>query len=465
MNLLPNKEELIPITNEKSTFYECGFNVAFEKLSFEKQLQALCDVVRQSIMPNTIPNPDNDIKEMNGNCHTASKLFKSYLEELHLGKNIRYVFARKRNFDPDDITTIHSVVLVDSEDNHIFQVDATPFCGYKYGYVTDITHRSVYEEYYLINEEMEKYLYELKKIIFTDSINKFDITKVRKYLKIFDECAQYPILNAYVANAMKVVAKYLDNSFDIENMKKNILILKPYSKSNQKKIVYQLKLLNKQVEIWKEELRDLQSSNVEIKRQLELAINITQEMKMFDKSYERYANINGNFVRLSFINPRFLYENELNTVMIKPSAYFISKADEIKNGYITKCGDPIGEYIIDLSQPTDQLHIKPMLFSHPCGEKYIRPMTGTSNVMLFNSDAKTINDLKRKFRNNLCNDLWYKEIKWIDGNNIYWHPFYTNLVHGADNYSESSLHYLIGFPEHQSMTRFMYPNPKLIKVK
>ena len=31
------------------------------------------------------------------------------------------------------------------------------------------------------------------------------------------------------------------------------------------------------------------------------------------------------------------------------------------------------------------------------------------------------------------------------------------------NYSEQSLRFLIGYPEHQVMTKFMYPNPKLVK--
>ena len=40
----------------------------------------------------------------------------------------------------------------------------------------------------------------------------------------------------------------------------------------------------------------------------------------------------------------------------------------------------------------------------------------------------------------------------------------TNIIHGSDHAPEAALHFLVGNPEHQNMTRFMMPNPKL-KVK
>jgi len=72
-------------------------------------------------------------------------------------------------------------------------------------------------------------------------------------------------------------------------------------------------------------------------------------------------------------------------------------------------------------------------------------------------------ETKKNLREELGKDLFFKELLWYDGDNILWHPFVTNYIHVADNPSESSLHYLIGYPEHQLMTRFMYPNKKLEK--
>ena len=57
--------------------------------------------------------------------------------------------------------------------------------------------------------------------------------------------------------------------------------------------------------------------------------------------------------------------------------------------------------------------------------------------------------------------MFNKYIVWSDGKLILWHPYVTNYIHSADNPSESCLHYLINYPEHQLMTRYMYPNLKL----
>ena len=40
---------------------------------------------------------------------------------------------------------------------------------------------------------------------------------------------------------------------------------------------------------------------------------------------------------------------------------------------------------------------------------------------------------------------------------------YRNTVNFAKDYPSATLFFLIGYPEHQTMTRFMYPNKRLIK--
>ena len=73
----------------------------------------------------------------------------------------------------------------------------------------------------------------------------------------------------------------------------------------------------------------------------------------------------------------------------------------------------------------------------------------------------TNSEEKKKLRNELGEDMFNKYVIWSDGLPILWHPFVTNYIHSADNPSESCLHYLINYPEHQLMTRYMYPNKKL----
>ena len=463
MNFIPQKEDLIPITNDKSTFYDCGFNKEFDDLDFKTKLQVLCDVVRESIYPNPTPNPKNDIETMNGNCYTASFIMKKYLEDLNIGNNIKVFFARCRKFDPKDISTIHMVVLVENN-NRLYQVDTAPYAGYKMGSVDDITNNPIYEEYVEVTEEMIYYLNIFREIIYQDSINNFNIKQLNYYLRICKEALKINILNGYNANTLRVLVKYFDNNYEKDEFMKLIKKLKPYSKINKDNFMKAKKLAYIQIKKWEDELEELKRSNADYKRQLELAINIIQEKKMFDSSYEEWVNINGVLVRRSFMNPRFMLENNLNQIMIKPSAKYIEVDNIIRDGYI-ESSKLVAEYEIDLSKPTKLTGIKPMIFSHTLGEEYIRSMMGTTDVLLLDIDADKAYDIKKKYRESLCPEMWYKEIMWVDHEPILWHPFVTNLVHSTDNACEASLHFQIGYPEHQSMTRFMYPNPKLVKKK
>ena len=109
---------------------------------------------------------------------------------------------------------------------------------------------------------------------------------------------------------------------------------------------------------------------------------------MLYPEYEIRHNIFGNNIQLSFINPRLLYELGLNTIMIKTSAYFLGYQNFIRDSFIKKYNST-GEYITNLAMPTLQTGLKPMLFSHPLGEKCIRSLTGESSVLLIEADPQS----------------------------------------------------------------------------
>lgn len=457
--LLPTIEELKPITDSNNTFYDCGFNSSFDSLSEQKKLQIICDIVRETILPTPFPNPEKELINLEGNCSTACLVAKSYLEELKLCKNIKHVMARKRVFDPDDIVSIHSILLIEGNDNNLYQFDPTPFVGYKFGKVESIDN-PIYYEYVEITDDMQEFLNIFKEIIYLDSINKIDKNKVKYYIDKCIDSLDYKILGAYCGNALKKLIKYIEDPSIKNKIEKLILELRPYSKVNKKNKEYQIELLNNQVSLWNEELNDLKESGKDIKRQLELSQNIIQELKMVYPEYEIMKNIKGNDIRLSFINPRFMYENGLNTIMIKTSAYYLNCNDYIEDYYKSRYKS-YGEYSVNLANPTELTGIKPMLFSHPLGETCIRSLDGESKVLLLEGNPDIINKQKRTLREEMCHDMWNKEYIWFDDKPIIWDPFVTNIVHGTDNATEAALHYLIGYPEHQNMTRFMYPNPKL----
>ena len=90
MLYLPEKDELIPITNDKTTFYDCGFNEPFDNLSFQKKLEIVNNLVRQSIVPDCRPRL-NDNETLIGNCHTAVRVSEEYLKHLKIGINLLYL--------------------------------------------------------------------------------------------------------------------------------------------------------------------------------------------------------------------------------------------------------------------------------------------------------------------------------------------------------------------------------------
>ena len=97
------------------------------------------------------------------------------------------------------------------------------------------------------------------------------------------------------------------------------------------------------------------------------------------------------------------------------------------------------------------------------GEKITRSVNGSNQVILLKRSSDEIKQIKRYLRSTVGKNLLNRDVKWYDGEKIHWDPFVTNLVHTTDNPSEACLHFLIAYPEHQLMTRFMYPNYKLEK--
>lgn len=466
--LLPERNELLPITNDRTTFYECGFNSDFDSLTFQKKLEVVNNIIRQTILPTCRPNAVNHTETLIGNCHTAALASIEYLKYLNIGKNHRYVMGRIRPFEPDDITTTHALVLVDDEYGNTYQFDATPYVGYKFGTVSPINDERYYLEYVEVDDDVYKILYEFRNLIFLDYNGLLNESHIEHYKKILFEAMNYDILNGYVSHCAKLLSNYETNKYDKDKLMKMAFSYDLYDKMNTENGILRERKKSmqlKQISIWREELEDLKNGNANFKRQLELAQMIIQEMKFIDPSYERYLYLNDKRVRFSHITPRFLYEENLTTIMIKPSAYLTNTNSYIEEEMCRGASLIAGKYTCNLALKTSETGIKPMVFSHTLGEEHIRSMNGTSEILLVDKDVEELCKTKRTLREELGKDMYFKQIMWYDGKDILWHPFVTNYIHSADNPSESSLHYLIGYPEHQLMTRFMYPNKKLEKRK
>ena len=462
-DLLPSREELKPIEDTNNTFYDCVFNKDFDLLPFKKQLQIVNDIVRQSMLSNPRPDVYSDVENMEGNCHTASLVSMEYLKQLGLGKNIRCCLVRRRKFDPEDVCTMHSLVLVDDDKGNTYQFDATPFVGYKYGSVERMDKERFYDEYVVVDEDINSLINIVKEIINNDFCHMLDVSKISYYEQRLLDASQYPILNSHRAHCYNILSKYKDNISDANKLVRMALELNPYDRRNKENFAYKRELVLKQVKIWEEELIELRRSNKNLKRQLELCQCIVQEMKFIDPSFEKFAIINGEKIRLSFLSPRFFMENNYNVVIIKASAYRLGVRGTIRESFLKRGNGVVSEYFANFAKPTEDTHVSPMLFSHPLGEECIRSMDGPADVLLLQRNVEELYDIKKRLRGELGQNIINREVTWFDGEKILWHPFVTNLVHSTDNPSESCLHFLMSYPEHQLMTRFMYPNLKLLK--
>ena len=271
--LLPSLEELVPITDKNSTFYNCGFNTPFSTLSFEKQLQIINDIVRQSILVNGTPNPYTDFETLEGNCQTAAIVSIEYMKELGVGKNHRFVLCRKRKYDPEDITTKHAAVLVDDENDNTYFFDATPYIASNYGKVEKLS--DFYAEYEELNSEASELLFLLKDLNFKHENRLLSQSNIPLYTDVVFQSMKYPILSGYCSKGLNILALYLDTKFDKDKYTIQSLKLNPYNKANPKfKEVSAIKkhLMQKQIALWQEELHELLKSGRDLKRQLELKL-------------------------------------------------------------------------------------------------------------------------------------------------------------------------------------------------
>ena len=319
--LLPSIEELKPITDTTSMFYSCGFNNPFNELPFQKKLEVINDIVRQTIYTNSRPNPTNHTKTLIGNCHTAAMVSIEYLKYLNIGKNHRYALARIKPYEPEDSLTKHVIVLLEDEFNNTYQFDATPYVGYKYGSVCKLSDYQFYEEYSIIDNEIQYYLDKIKELMYDDKLGLIKFSNIQYYNSILYECLRYKELNGYTSHCAKILIKY-QTSNEKQLEMSSIIRLDPYSKYSddlESKMKLKRELLYKQIKNWKEELLDLKRSNINHKRQLELLQMIVQELCFIDSKYEKRIIKNDKEYHLSHLTPRFFYENNIGNNFIDES--------------------------------------------------------------------------------------------------------------------------------------------------
>ena len=218
--------------------------------------------------------------------------------------------------------------------------------------------------------------------------------------------------------------------------------------------------LEHELESMTSQLDELQRINGSLEQQLSLIQSIHRIKIDLECASENKVLINGRSNNVSNLTPRFFYSLKLNTVMIKPSSFYINKDEEFArimqgekmmfSSYLTNMGD------------TSKYGIPIMNFFHPDGYKYSDEMNGLSNIFLVNESAENLLSRKRAIRNEYASLYEGKTVKWFNDKEIEWTSLGMNMVHTSDNSCEACCNFQSNFLESQLMTRFMYPNPKLI---
>lgn len=440
-NILPRYiKELTPISGNRNTFGENTFRNPYNELTFEQKLKVAVDLVRQSILYCEIPNPQLEMITLSGDSYTACCILKDYLIQNNLGKHHTICFVEGKKYEIIDMPSTHFILLVSDYNDNWFQLDPSPMVDYKCGQVESYSNKW-YKICLPIENKKEEYLKEIRQSIFqTKFLHKNSAS--RAYEMAYEMMDKYNLFSGYY-EMLCLMTGNLKQGINIEKIRA----------TNKPVLEHELESLTSQ-------LIELQKYNVSLERQLSLIQDIHRIEIELERASESKILINDKIINISNLTPRLFYSLKLNTVMIKPSSFYINKDEEfakimqgekkMSNNYFTNMGD------------TSKYGIPLMKFFHPDGYKYCDEMNGLCNIFLVNEPTEVLLNRKRAIRKEYASLYEGKTVKWFNGKELKWTSLGMNMVHSSDNSCEACCNFQSIFPESQLMTRFMYPNPKLI---
>lgn len=440
-NILPRYiKELTPISGSRNTFGENIFSIPYNELTFEQKLKVAVDLVRQSMLYCEIPNPQLEIATLSGDSYTACCILKEYLIRNSLGVHHIICFVEGKKYETIGMPSTHFILLVSDNNGDCFQLDPSPMVDYKCGQVESYANKW-YKTCIPVENEKEQYLKEIRKSIFQAKFLQKNSAK-KAYEIASEMMDKYNLFSGYY-EILCLMTGNLKQGINVEKIKI----------TNKPILEHELESMTSQLDV-------LQRTNGSLEQQLSLIQSIHRIKIDLGHASENKVLINGRSINVSNLTPRFFYSLKLNTVMIKPSSFYINKGEEftrimqgekmIFSSYFTNMGDA-SKYGIPI-----------MNFFHPDGYKYYNEMNGPSNIFLVNESAKNLLNRKRAIRKEYASLYEGKTVKWFNGKKIKWTSLGMNMVHSSDNSCEACCNFQSNFLESQLMTRFMYPNPKLI---
>ncbi len=433
-------KELNPISGNRNTFGENTFSIPYNDLTFEQKLKVAVDLVRQSMLYYENPNPQFEVDTLCGDSYTACRVLKAYLIQNKLGVHHTICFVEGKKYETISMPSIHFILLVSDYNDNMFQLDPSPMVDYKCGQVETYSNKW-YKTCIPVVKDKEEYLIEIRKHIFQATLTQKNSAQ-KAYEMASEMMDKYNLFSGYY-EILCLMTGNLKQSINIEKIKN----------TNKPVLEHELKNMISQ-------LNELQKNNGSLMRQLDLIQNIHRIKIDLDYVKENKVFINGKLNKVSNLTPRFFYLSKLNTVIIKPSSFYIKKGEEfarmmhgekkMSSNYLANMGEK-SKYGIPI-----------MNFFHPDGYKYSNEMNGLCNIFLVNESAENLLNRKRNIRKKYASLYEGKNIMWFNGKEIKWTSLGMNMVHSSDNSCEACCNFQSIFLESQLMTRFMYPNPKLI---
>lgn len=439
--LLPKKEELTPITNERDAFFDGPFKTDFDKLHIKEKLQIINDIVRQTMIYNAIPNPDIEHEDLIGDSYTACLVSMEYLKTFNLNIDIYLKFAYINPCENENNAKPIPVLLIKYNDE-MYLYNATPNVEYKAGKVEKISNQ--YQDYVNIDSEIKDRFELLRKIRYCISKDLYSNEEIISIVKFCEDCQKYVILKHIICE--------INTLLKSKNINTNLIIKEDY---------YDTIIIVNQINIWKKELVYLQQSDSDYPRQIELAQLITYYSDIIYNKKCVFTMLDDGYYEINKLTPRLLYDKGFAYISIKPSSFIINVEEKVEKSFSSN----IYGVNYNVFGSKTALGLEPMKLFHPCGHKYIREMNGpTKNFFIKKTIEETL-DIKKSIRKQLKESMLFNNIIWYDGMPIEWDPVCLNFVHSSDNYVDACMGYTVTMPEYQIMSRFNYPNPILIKEK
>jgi len=337
--ILPTIKDIKP----KELFDAGYFNVEFNNLEESSKLRVINDIVRTSMVFDTCPDPSIDTDILKGDCLTACLIFIKFANEIGFKCKLNIAIVRRRTHDPiDRISTKHFVLLTEVQ-REIYVIDPTPTKGFGLGMVTKLKDSSVsmsdlvvtsVNDLQIVNQinwlrwSIQKGV-DKKKVLALerDILKEARIIKCKDYLNAWFAEAYFSLGKYYESTNSDLTVKYFLKAIELDPYKLKMMgeieyiPRRTYDKLANSSRKFNLSVSRK-IKDWELELHELQSTNTDRARIIDLNSYISLEKAMAaGETVGISISLKDGVYRVSDLTPRVFADNKLETIVVSNAEY------------------------------------------------------------------------------------------------------------------------------------------------